>query len=125
MIDRAGGADLDFEYYAWRVQLVLSLLFAAHLARMARRKGRHPFGAALLMLCFANGWPLIWEAVGRGIANAFALHGPARITLVKFIGFGGLMFGVATSYAIVGCWRPVRQPPRSSSPRDEDSRCSQ
>jgi hypothetical protein len=92
----------------WRVQLALSLLLAAHLARMAQRKGRRPFGAALLVLCFANGWPVIWEAVGRGIANAFALPDPARTTLVKFIGYGGFMFGVATSYAIVGCWRPRR-----------------
>jgi hypothetical protein len=104
---------VNVDYHdVWRAQLVLSLLLAAHLARMARRKGRRPFGAALLMLCFANGWPVIWEAVGRGIANTFALHDPARTALVKFIGYGGFMFGVATSYAIVGCWRPITRPPR-------------
>jgi hypothetical protein len=104
----AAAKRVNFEPYAWYLQLVLSLAFAAHIAGIARRKGRHPFGAALLMLFSANGWPVIWEAVGRVVAGAFALHDPARTTLVKFIGYGGVMFGVATSYAIVGCWKPVR-----------------
>ncbi len=84
------------------------MLLAAHVAGIARRKGRPPFAAALLMLISANGWPVIWKAVGNVIADRFHLHDPARTTLVMFIGFGGVMFGVATSYVIVGCWRPKR-----------------
>jgi hypothetical protein len=92
--------------YVWYLQLVLSMLFAAHVAGIARRKGRHPFAAALIMLVSANGWPVIWQAVGGLTADRFHLHDPARTTLVTAIGLGGLMFGVATSYVIVGCWRP-------------------
>src|SRR5438128_6304659 len=99
------------EKYAWQLQLVLSMLFAAHVASIARRKGRRPFAAALLMLISANGWPVIWEAVGRIIADRFHLHDPARTTLVTAIGFGGQFFGVATSYVIVGCWRPAARRP--------------
>ena len=98
---------MTFEYYAWQVQLVLSLLFAAHVASLARRKGRHPFAAALLLLTFANGWPIVWEAIGRAIAGRFELHDPARTTFIKAVGYGGMMFGVATSYAIIGCFRPL------------------
>ncbi|MBO0696825.1 MAG: hypothetical protein J2P46_00385 [Zavarzinella sp.] len=94
-------------YYAWWVQLVVTLLFAAHLARMARRRGRHPFGAALLMLVFANGWPLVFEAVGGLVSAAFTLKETPRTVLVRVFGYGGVMFGVAVSYAIVGCMKPA------------------
>jgi hypothetical protein len=96
-----------FEYYAWWVQLGVTVLFAAHLARMARRKGRHPVGAALLMLTFANGWPLVFEAVGRLVSAAFALKDEPRTVLVRVFGYGGVMFGVAVSYAIIGCLKPI------------------
>jgi hypothetical protein len=99
---------VDFDFYIWRIQLVLSLLFAMHIARLARLKGRHPFAAALLLLTLANGWPIIFEAVGRLIAWRFNLRDPAQTTFVKIVGYGGIMFGVATSYAIVGCLRPLR-----------------
>lgn len=105
---------MDFDYYAWRVQLVVTLGFAALLARVAARKGRHPLGAALLLLALANGWPLAFEAVGRAVAGAFALRDPARVTLVKVFGYGGVMFGVALSFVIVGCLRPARPGPRST-----------
>jgi hypothetical protein len=97
---------VDFEYYAWRFQLLLSLLFAVNVARVAGRKGRHPVGAALLMLLFANGWPVVWATVGRGIGLAFRVNENARVTMERAFGFGGLMFGVAVTYAIVGCWKP-------------------
>lgn len=100
---------MRIDEYAWYVQLVLSLLFAAHVAGIARRKDRHAFAAALIMLVSANGWPVIWQAVGAVIADRFHLHDPARTTLVTAIGLGGLMFGVATSYAIVGCWKSAKR----------------
>ena len=111
------------EFYAWQIQLVLSLLFAAHLARIAQRKGRHPFAAALLMLTFANGWPLVYAAIGRGIASVWGMNDTARSVFVRVFGYGGVMFGVAVSYAIVGCLRPTGR--RSSvadvpQPRDRD-----
>ena len=109
---------MKFESIAWRVQLIVTLLFAAHLARMARRKGRHPFGAALLLLALANGWPLVFEAVGRLVAGAFALKDVPRTVLVRVFGYGGVMFGVAVSYAIVGCLKPVR----SAAQRPGDGR---
>jgi hypothetical protein len=99
---------VTFDDYAWRVQLVLSVLFAAHLAKIARAKGRHPFGSALLMLTFANGWPLVFAAVGQRIASVFGMNDTAREMFVRVFGYGGMMFGVAVSYAIVGCLRPVR-----------------
>jgi hypothetical protein len=110
------------EFYAWQIQLVLSLLFAAHLARIARRKGRHPFGAALLMLTFANGWPLVFAAVGREIAAAFGMNDTARSVYVRVFGYGGVMFGVAVSYAIVGCLKPIRRSHVADvdQPRDRD-----
>lgn len=98
---------MNVEYYAWRIQLILSVLFALHIARIAGRKGRHPVGAALLMLTFANGWPLVFAAVGRTLGRAFAVNETARLTLERAWGFGGMMFGVAVSYAIVGCWKSV------------------
>ena len=106
---------MTFEYYAWRAQLLVTLLFAALLARMARRKGRHPFGAALLLLALANGWPLVFEAVGRLVARAFALQEVPRTVLVRVFGYGGVMFGVALSYAIIGCLRPVWRKPTTST----------
>ncbi len=114
---------MTFEYYAWRVQLLVTLLFAAVLARLARRKGRHPLGAALLLLALANGWPLVFEAVGRGVAAAFALKDPARTVLARVFGYGGVMFGVAVSFAIIGCLRPVRHASHVADipkPRDRD-----
>ncbi|HJZ90017.1 MAG TPA: hypothetical protein VKE40_04045 [Gemmataceae bacterium] len=99
---------VDFEYYAWRLQLLLSVLFAVNVARVAGRKGRQPVGAALLMLLFANGWPVVWAAVGRGIGLAFRVNENARVTMERAFGFGGLMFGVAVTYAIVGCWKAGR-----------------
>jgi hypothetical protein len=95
--------------YAWWVQLGISLVFAMLLARIAARKGRHPVGAALLLLAFANGWPLVWSAIGRGIAMAFGVNDVARATMTRVFGYGGLMFGVAVSFAIVGCLRPTRR----------------
>jgi hypothetical protein len=103
---------VTFEYYAWWAQLVVTLLFAAHLAKVARRKGRHPFAAALLLLACANGWPIVFEAVGRGVSAAFALKEAPRTVLVRVFGYGGVMFGVALSYAIIGCLKPVRVRPR-------------
>jgi len=103
-----GRGTVTFDDYAWWVQLGLSLVFATLLARVAARKGRHPFGAALLMLAFANGWPLVWSAIGRGIASAFGVNEVARATMTRVFGYGGIMFGVALSYVIVGCLRPVR-----------------
>jgi hypothetical protein len=100
---------LNFDYYAWRIQLLLSLLFAIHVARLARRKGRSPLGAAILMLASANLWPLVFELVGRLVAATFALQEPARTTFLRIVSYGGVMFGVATSYAIVGCMRPMRR----------------
>jgi len=100
---------VDWDYYAWLIQLLLSLLFAVHIAKLARRKGRSPLGAAILMLAFANLWPLVFELVGRLIAARFALQDPARTTFVRIVSYGGIMFGVATSYAIVGCMRPMRR----------------
>lgn len=102
---------MTFDDYAWWVQLGLSLWFAAIFARIARRKGRHPFGAALLVLTFANGWPLVWSAVGRGIARAFGVNEMARMTMTRVFGYGGVMFGVALSFVIVACWKPVRRWP--------------
>src|SRR5262245_21313833 len=99
---------MTFEFYAWQIQLVLSLLFAAHLARLARRKGRHPFGAALLMLTFANAWPFVFVVVGNQIALVFGMNDVARSVYLRAFDFGGMMFGVAVSYAIVGCLRPVK-----------------
>jgi hypothetical protein len=100
---------VTFEFYAWQVQLVLSLLFARHLARLARRKGRHPFGAALLMLTFANAWPFVFAGVGSKISSVFGMNDTARMVFVRVFAFGGMMFGVAVSYAIVGCLKPVRR----------------
>jgi hypothetical protein len=102
---------VTFDYYGWWAQLLVTLLFAMLLARLARRKGRHPLGAALLLLALANGWPLVFESVGRVVAGAFALKDPAGTVLCKVFGYGGVMFGVAMSYAIVGCWKPVRASP--------------
>lgn len=99
---------MTFDDYAWWVQVGLSLLFARHLARVAARKGRHPAGAALLMLAFANGWPLMFGAAGRGIATEFHVNPLAQATMARIFGYGGLLFGVAVSYAVVGCLRPAR-----------------
>ena len=101
---------MTFDDYAWWAQIALSLLFAVQLARVAARKGRHPFGAALLVLAFANGWPLVFAAVGRGIAAAFGVNELARAMMGRVFGYGGIMFGVALSFAIVGCLKPVRRP---------------
>jgi hypothetical protein len=101
---------VSFDDYAWWVQLALSLVIATVVARVAARKGRHPFGAALLVIAFANGWPLVWSAIGRGIAGAFGVNEVARATMTRIFGYGGVMFGVAVSFAIVGCLRPVRRP---------------
>jgi phage shock protein PspC (stress-responsive transcriptional regulator) len=106
---------VTFEFYAWQVQLVLSLLFATHVARLAGRKGRHPFGAALLMLTFANVWPFLFAGVGNGIASVFGMNDTARMVFVRVFAFGGMMFGVAVSYAIVGCLRP-RKPNEGLNP---------
>lgn len=100
---------MTFDDYAWWVQLGLSLLFAVQLARVASRKGRHPVGAALLLLAFANGWPLVFAAVGRGIAAAFGVNDLARAMMGRVFGYGGIMFGVAVSFAIVGCLKPARR----------------
>ena len=100
---------MEWDYYAWRIQLLLSLLFAIHIARLAQKKGRQPFGAALLMLASANLWPLVFEMVGRIVADTFHLQAHARTTFVRIVSYGGVMFGVATSYAIVGCLRPRRR----------------
>ena len=105
---------MTFDDYAWWVQLVLSLGFATLLARTAGRKGRHPFGAALLLLTFANGWPLVWSAVGRAVAVSFGVNDLARATMTRIFGYGGIMFGVALSFIIVGCLRPARTGPRPS-----------
>src|SRR5262245_92784 len=107
-----GRATVDFEYYAWRLQLLLSILFAVSVARVAGRKGRHPVAAALLMLLFANGWPVVWSAVGRGIGLAFRVNEDARVTMERAFSFGGLMFGAAVTYAIVGCWKSREPMPR-------------
>ena len=101
---------MTFDDYAWWVQLGLSLLFAVQLARVAARKGRHPVGAALLLLAFANGWPLVFAAVGRGIAAAFGVNELARAMMGRVSGYGGIMFGVALSFVIVGCLKPARKP---------------
>ena len=101
---------MTFDDYAWWAQLGLALLFAVQLARVAARKGRHPFGAALLLLAFANGWPLVYAAIGRGIATAFGVNEVARATMGRIFGYGGIMFGVAISFAIVGCLKPRRRP---------------
>ena len=103
---------MTFDDYAWWVQIGLSLLFAVQLARMAGRKGRHPFGAALLVLAFANGWPLVFGAVGNAIGTAFEVNPMARAMLGRIYGYGGVMFGVAVSFVIVGCLkpRPIRRP---------------
>jgi hypothetical protein len=100
---------VNFDYYAWQAQLVVTLLFAILLARTARARGRHPLGAALLLLAFANGWPLVFAAVGRGVAAAFHVNDAARAMMIRVFGYGGVMFGVAVSFAIVGCLRAVRQ----------------
>jgi hypothetical protein len=104
---------VTFDDYAWWVQLGLSLVFATLLARVAARKGRHPFGAALLMLAFANGWPLVWSAIGRAIATGFAVNDAARAMMTRMFGYGGVMFGVALSFLIVGCLTPVPRARRS------------
>ena len=100
---------MNLDYYAWQAQLGLSLLFAVLLARLARAKGRHPFGAALLLLTFANGWPLLYATVGRAVASAFEVNDVARATMVRVFGYGGVMFGVALSFIIIGCLKPVRR----------------
>jgi hypothetical protein len=97
---------VTFDDYAWWVQIGLSLVFARLVARVARRKGRQPVGAALLMLAFANGWPLLWSAIGREIATAYRVNDLARAMMARLFGYGGLMFGVALSWVIVGCWKP-------------------
>jgi hypothetical protein len=102
---------VTFDDYAWWVQLGVSLGFAALFARIARRKGRHPFGAALLVLTFANFWPLVWSAIGRGIATGFGVNEMARATMARIFGYGGVMFGVALSFIIVGSLKPVRRRP--------------
>jgi hypothetical protein len=102
---------VTFDDYAWWVQLGLSLAFATLLARVAARKGRHPFGAALLVLAFANGWPLVWSAIGRGVAAGFGVNDAARAMMTRMFGYGGIMFGVALSVLIVGCAKPVRRRP--------------
>jgi hypothetical protein len=101
---------VTFDDYAWWAQLGLSLLFAVQFARMAARKGRHPFGAALLVLAFANGWPLVFAAVGRGVAAGFGVNEAATAMMGRVFGYGGIMFGVAVSFVIVGCLKPVRKP---------------
>jgi hypothetical protein len=98
---------VNFDYYAWQAQLVVSLLFAVLLARYARAKGRHPVGAALLLLAFANGWPLAFSAAGRAVAMAFHVNDAARALMTSVFGYGGVMFGVALSFVIVGCLKPV------------------
>lgn len=107
---------MTFDDYLWWAQLGLSLLFATLLARSAARRGRHPVGSALLLLAFANGWPLVWSAVGRGIAAGFGVNELARTTMGRVFGAGGLMFGVALSFVIVGCLRPVRRPTAGANP---------
>lgn len=107
---------MTFDDYAWWAQLGVSLLFAVQLARVAARKGRHPFGAALLLLAFAHGWPLVYAAMGRGIGSAFGVNDVARATMGRIFGYGGIMFGVALSFAIVGCLRPVRRQPMPPTP---------
>jgi hypothetical protein len=101
---------VTFDDYVWWIQLGVSLGFAIVLARIAARKGRHPFGAALLLLALANGSPLAWAAVGRGVAAASGVNEIARATMTRVFGYGGLMFGLALSFVIVGCWRPMRRP---------------
>jgi hypothetical protein len=108
---------VTFDDYAWWVQLGVSLWFAALFARIARRKGRHPFGAALLVLAFANFWPLVWSAIGRGIATGFGVNDAARATMTRIFGYGGVMFGVALSFVIVGCWKPVPGSPTTGRSR--------
>ena len=100
---------VNFDYYAWQAQLVVTLLFAVLLARYARAKGRHPLGAALLLLALANGCPLAFAAVGRLVASAFHVNDAARDMMVRVFGYGGVMFGVAVSFAIVGSLRPMRR----------------
>jgi hypothetical protein len=100
---------VNFDYYAWQAQLVVSLLFAVLLARYARAKGRRPVGAALLLLGFANGWPLVFAAAGRLVASGFHVNDAARAMMISVFGYGGVMFGVALSFAIIGCLRPVRR----------------
>jgi hypothetical protein len=107
---------VTFDDYAWWAQVGLSLVFAVLMARVAARKGRHPFGAALLVLAFANGWPLVWSAVGRGIASGFQLNDVAVATVTRVFGYGGLMFGLALSFVIVGCWKPSRTTVRVRKP---------
>jgi hypothetical protein len=101
---------VNLDYHVWQAQLGLSLLFALLLARVARAKGRHPFGAALLLLAFANGWPLVFGAVGGAIASAWEVNDTARLIMSRVYSYGGVMFGIATSFAIVGCLRPIRRP---------------
>ena len=69
----------------------------------------------LLMLTFANGWPLVFAAVSRGIADWFGMNETARCGVRRVFSYGGMMFGVAVSYAIVGCMRPVRHHPEATT----------
>jgi hypothetical protein len=103
---KSESSTVGFEVYAWYGQVFLSLLFAAHLARFASRKRRHPVGAALLMLSFVNGWPIVTAAIGSRIGDGFALNESARLTMTRVFGLGGIIWGVAWSYAIVGCLKP-------------------
>jgi energy-coupling factor transporter transmembrane protein EcfT len=106
---------VNLDYHVWQAQLAISLLFAVLLARVARRKGRHPFGAALLLLVFANGWPLVFGAVGQTIANAWNLNDTARLIMSRVYSYGGVMFGIVTSFAIIGCLRPIPKPLSNSA----------
>jgi hypothetical protein len=103
-----GFGTVTFDDYAWWVEIGLSLLFATLVARVAARKGRHPFAAALLVLAFANGWPLVWSEIGRAIATGFHVNDAARAMMARIFGYGGLMFGVVLSWIFVGCWKPRR-----------------
>ena len=89
----------------WLGQLVLSLLLAWHIARMADRKGRSPAAAAILLLAFMHGWPVITWAAGPALGDEFHLNPNARRVLARIFWATGILWGSLWSYAIVACWK--------------------
>jgi hypothetical protein len=89
----------------WFGQLILSLVLAALIARMAERKGRSPTAAAILMLAFVHGWPVLTSAIGTAIAIEFRLNENARRVLARVFWAGGILWGGLWTFAIVACWK--------------------
>jgi hypothetical protein len=96
----------------WLAQLGLSLLLAWHIARMAEQKGRSGAAAAILLLAFVHGWPVVTWAAGTALGSEFHLNENARRVLARVFWATGILWGSLWSYAIVACWKARPGPGR-------------